>query len=254
VRLLIKLAAASSFSYDNSYYHKMQGFIYNIIRDTRYGVLHNKKTYKYFCFSNIFPIGDFHQGDKRNLLISSPDRVFLKIIEEKLLSFSESKTPIKIGEMIFYVEDVTPLEIKIKDNLNLITATPIIVRIPESKYEEYKIPIRFRKKRYAYWRPEHQVYPFIKQLEDNLVKKYKQFYKKDINIDGLLEDLKFIKSVSNKVVIDGIERIFIGSIWKFSFGFLNSKKKKLLKFGLDCGFGERNSLGFGFVNQVFNDE
>jgi len=32
------------------------------------------------------------------------------------------------------------------------------------------------------------------------------------------------------------------------FNNLSRDQRKLLEFGLDCGFGERNSLGFGFVN------
>lgn len=39
-----------------------------------------------------------------------------------------------------------------------------------------------------------------------------------------------------------------GSIWEFSFGYLDGEKREVLQFGLDAGFGELNSMGFGFMN------
>ena len=61
---------------------------------------------------------------------------------------------------------------------------------------------------------------------------------------------KFKKQVVNHVIINGKEQIIVGSIWEFWFSYLNKEQKKILKFGIDCGFGERNSLGFGFMNVV----
>lgn len=43
-----------------------------------------------------------------------------------------------------------------------------------------------------------------------------------------------------------------GSIWEFMFGYLNSGRRKIIQFGLDCGFGELNSMGFGFINTKMN--
>jgi CRISPR/Cas system endoribonuclease Cas6 (RAMP superfamily) len=43
---------------------------------------------------------------------------------------------------------------------------------------------------------------------------------------------------------------FSGSIWEFSFSHLDWKKREVLRFGLDAGFGEENSLGFGFMNKT----
>ncbi|MBU5688855.1 MAG: hypothetical protein KQA41_01340, partial [Candidatus Aenigmarchaeota archaeon] len=157
MRLLLKLKTKGSFKYDLSYYHKAQGFIYNLLKDTDYGILHDKKDYKYFCFSNIFPIGDIKDNETRNFLISSPDRVFIKILFDKLSDLSNKKNSINIGEMEFFIDSIDVVNIKLKKKFNLITATPIIIRIPENKYEIYNIPHNFRKKRYVYWRPEYQV-------------------------------------------------------------------------------------------------
>ncbi len=110
--------------------------------------------------------------------------------------------------------------------------------------------MEFRKKRYVYWRPKHKLIAFKRQLEDNMVKKYNMFYKKKETFDEILQEMNFVKLVHNRVIVDGIERLFVGSIWEFYFNYLNPKTKKLLEFAIDSGLGERNSLGFGFVNPV----
>lgn len=42
--------------------------------------------------------------------------------------------------------------------------------------------------------------------------------------------------------------IVIGSLWEL--GFSQYIDESLQIFVLDCGLGERNSLGFGFVNEL----
>ena len=42
------------------------------------------------------------------------------------------------------------------------------------------------------------------------------------------------------------EQIVIGTVWEF--GFEGWEDKKLIKFALDAGLGERNSMGFGSMN------
>lgn len=250
MRLLIELIATKSFSYDLKYYHKLQGFIYSLLKETPYSILHDLKTYKFFCFSNIFPLSEnnlIKAGEKKFLIISSPDKFFIKTLEKKL---NEIDKCIHIGEMEFEIHKIKKLEIKIKNNLRLISATPIIIRIPEKNYEKYNIPHKYRKKRYVYWRSIFTPEPFIKQLEENLIKKYKLFYKKDFEIDRIFEFLEFKRPVVSHVIISGKEQIFVGSIWEFWFSYLTKEQKEILKFGIDCGFGERNSLGFGFINVI----
>jgi CRISPR-associated endoribonuclease Cas6 len=257
MRLLIELEAAGNCLYDLGYYHKLQGVIYSLLKDTPYSILHNKKGYKFFCFSNIFPIpkkeqnGKIFEGERKKLLISSPDKLFIKFLEDKLQQKLEEKKEINIGDMSFRILKVKKFEIKLKKNIRLITATPIIIRIPERNYEKYKIPKQYRKKRYVFWRASYPFEAFVKQLEENLVKKYNEFYKTNLSIDeGIFEIFKYKKSVATRFILHGKEQMLVGSIWEFIFTYLTEKQKKLLEFGIDCGLGERNSLGFGFVNLV----
>jgi len=245
MRLLLKLKALGNFSYDTLYYSKLHGLIYNTIKP-HYPELHNKSGYKFFCFSNIFPIGDFKENDIRSLLISSPDKFFIKTLIENL------PEGINIGEMSFNIESrklITPF---LNKNSSIISATPIVIRIPEYMYDTYKIPEKYRKKRYVYWRPCYSFEAFVKQLEDNLIKKYNEFYKTDIEIERIFEMFKFLKPVVNHIMIDGKEQVSVGSLWEFTFSYIGKKQRKLLEFGIDCGFGERNSFGFGFMNIKFD--
>lgn len=250
MRLLLKLESTKNCIYDHKYFHKLQGFVYNLLKETDYKVLHDKKDYKFFCFSNIFPIGDIKEGDNRNLLISSPDKVLIKFLEEKLNEQINKQKTINIGEMQFNLKEISKINVKLKKSCRIISATPIVIRIPEKNYDEYQIPNEFRKKRYVYWRPEFCFEAFLKQLEENLFKKYNYFYKSEINPFPVFEQLKFKKQVCNHVIIEGKEYKIIGSIWEFNFNFLNPKQKKILEFGIECGLGERNSLGFGFINVI----
>jgi CRISPR-associated endoribonuclease Cas6 len=247
MRLLLELTSTKDCEYDLKYYHKLQGFIYSLLRDTPYSVLHDKKGYKFFCFSNIFPVpedGKIKRGDKKNLLISSPDKLFINFLEEKV----KERKEINIGEMQFELNNVKRLKVKLKKNFKIITATPIVIRIPEKNYEKYKIPMEFRKKRYVYWRSMYSFEVFVKQLEENLIKKYNEFYKTNFSIDRIFEIFKFRKEVAIPLIINGREQIVIGSTWSFRFTYLTKEQKKILEFGVDSGFGERNSLGFWFVN------
>jgi len=138
MRLLPEFTSTKGCEYDLRYYHKLQGFIYSLLRDTPYSVLHDKKGYKFFCFSNIFPVsedGKIKRGDKKKLLISSPDKLFIKFLEEA----AKGRKEINIGEMQFELNNIKNLNIRLRKNFELITATPVVIRIPEKNYEKYKI-------------------------------------------------------------------------------------------------------------------
>ncbi|MEM4324025.1 MAG: CRISPR-associated endoribonuclease Cas6, partial [Candidatus Nitrosocaldaceae archaeon] len=55
-----------------------------------------------------------------------------------------------------------------------------------------------------------------------------------------------------EIHVHGNKHIVIGTLWRFWFNLEQYERcsaiLKLLQFALDVGFGERNSLGFGFMN------
>lgn len=254
MRVLLRLEAVKDCEYDLKYFHKLQGFIYSLLKETEYRILHDKKEYKFFCFSNIFPVDietmSIKSGERKNLLISSPDNLFIKFLEDKLNELSNDNKLLNIGEMQFKLEAISLVKPKLMRSCRLISATPIVIRIPEKNYEKYVIPFKYMKKRYVYWRPRYSFEAFVRQLEENLIKKYNEFYKTNFEIERIFEMFKFIKPTVNHVIINGGEQMMVGSIWEFYFSYLSKEQKKILEFGIDCGFGERNSLGFGFMNVV----
>ena len=140
MRILIKLEAIKDCEYDLKYFHKLQGFFYKLLIGTEFESLHDKKGYKFFCFSNIFPIGNFKEGDGRNLILSSSSKIFILTIMKKLNELIKYDKIINIGEMQFKIKNFSPLNIKIDKNFRIASATPIIIRIPERNYEKYNIP------------------------------------------------------------------------------------------------------------------
>jgi CRISPR-associated endoribonuclease Cas6 len=138
MRLLIKLKAAKQFAYDLRYHHKLQGVIYKTIKETEYASLHDKKGYKFFCFSNIFPLSRdmiIREGEVKNILISSPDKFFIKMLRNKL----DSQKIVNIGEMQFEIQDISQLGVNLNKNTALISATPIIIRIPRKRLTARRI-------------------------------------------------------------------------------------------------------------------
>lgn len=259
MRLLINLEASKDCVYDLKYHSKLQGFIYNLMKNSPYEHLHNSKESKLFCFSNIFPAEDMKKGDKRNLVVSSPVRKLIKQIEGELVKIQGED--INIGEMSFILKSIKTLNPKIEKNCKLITGTPIVVRIPKKRFEEYGIN---SDKDYIYWDHNISLEPFMKQLEDDLLKKFIRFHGLDNNKAEKIRQEAFplfqmLKAkgkskgnnvVCNHLIIEGHEVKVLGSLWEFEFQNLTKQQQKILQVGLDTGFGERTSYGFGFMNLV----
>jgi CRISPR-associated endoribonuclease Cas6 len=230
----------------------VQGFIYNLLKGSRFEDLHDKDGYKFFCFSNIFPYSSMmKKGEKKYLLISSPSKEFIDYITDRLKEY-KNRSLIGIGNMKFLLKNIETIDYQIKrrsyrgETVRLITATPIIIRIPRLKYEKFYLNLRYPYK-YIYWRKEHPFELFIDQLESNLYKKYEEFTGTVLTREFIIDRLIFKKQVSLKLNIHGNEHIVIGTLWEFIF---YEPVSELVQFGLDCGFGERNSLGFGFMNLI----
>ncbi|MCW1296375.1 MAG: CRISPR-associated endoribonuclease Cas6 [Candidatus Parvarchaeota archaeon] len=245
MRILIELQALKDAIYDNKYHHKLQGAIYNLLKNTIFSNLHSKKGYKFFCFSNIFPFDDIKTGDIRRFLISSPNKELINAIKYQIES--DMERTINVGEMEFKVNDYKILKPKLGRSCSLITGTPIVMRIPRKNYKEYGMRSKYD---YTYWRPNHPFEAFINQITENLFKKYNEFHGTEAKEFPIFQQFLLKKSVCNHVVIEGKEIKIFGSLWQFIFDYLDNDQREILQFGLETGLGELNSLGFGFMNVV----
>jgi CRISPR-associated endoribonuclease Cas6 len=247
MRVLVELKALCDCVYDLRYHHKLQGFLYDLLKDSLYGDLHNRRGYKFFSFSNIFPSVDMRRGDVRHFLLSSPDAGLISVFRDRLDGLRSSGDRVNVGDMSFSVESVSVLEPKVGRSCVLAAGTPIVVRVPRANYARYGI-VPPRDYAYVFWRKQYPFEAFVRQLEDNLFKKYNRFYKADLEAFPLFEQFVFQKQVCNHIVINGREVKVFGSLWRFTFNYLYGERQKIMQFGLDAGFGELNSLGFGFTN------
>jgi CRISPR-associated endoribonuclease Cas6 len=263
MRLVIRLRSIENSPYKMQYHYQLQGFIYNLLRGSAYDQIHDKWGYKFFCFSNIFPALEFQENDVRTLIVSSPDSEFTKYLYERLQPSFGRGREIKVANMNFKIDSLEKLTVKLPDTTpnSLITGTPIIVRIPKEKYNEYDFEQREKKYDYVYWRSEHPFDLFITQLENNLLNKYDQYHRRQTDsiryvetqdhkdtLKGhqLFHSFKFKKQISTRVFMKGFDQVVIGTLWEFSFNA--DVNKDIIQFALDAGLGERNSLGFGFMN------
>ncbi len=235
MRLLLKLKAVNDFAYDYKYYHKLQGWLYSLLKNTFYKDLHDKKGEKYFCFSNIFPpprtqMDVIKENQIKNLLISSPNNNLIHVLWKKI----KKTNFLNIGEMHFLLENITKITTQINDNIIIDTKTPILLRTKNNQY----------------WNPKKgdDFAPFLLSLEENLRKKYEKFYGIKLKEEPFFENFKFIDSVVNHLILNKKEAKVYGSLWNFGFTSLTRTQKELLRFSFDAGFGERNSYGFGFVD------
>jgi CRISPR-associated endoribonuclease Cas6 len=249
MRLLVSLQTLENCAYDLKYHHKLQGFLYRLMEGTTYQGLHDHKGYKFFCFSNLFPPRDARTGETRRLIIASPNSNLIKVLEDRLAKVDEAH----IGDGAFRIIEMRELNPRVKEGCVLATGTPIVVRIPKERYVEYGI-VPEKPYTYVYWRKQHSFAAFVKQLEDNLKKKYKEYHEDEPTSEPVFEQFVFEKQVCNHIIIDGREVKVFGSNWEFAFNYLSKEQQKILQFGLDCGFGELNSMGFGFMNKKMENE
>lgn len=249
MRLLLNLKCIDSTQrQETDNHYQSQSFIYSLLENSRqFSNLHNKRGYKFFCFSNIFaPAGiKDNDTDKRYVLISSPSKDFIKHIEEMLTRRKESKDPIKIGNMQLMINDMRTLETELRLPFTLITGTPIVMRISRERYQKYEIETKCPYD-YVYWKKEYPLEMFTQQLEENLRAKYTEFTDNELLYGPIIRKLVFRKQISTRIYLHDTEQIVIGSLREFSFDV--DSNTDLLQFGLDCGLGERNSMGFGFMN------
>lgn len=252
MRILVPLSARADTAYDNAYHHKLRGRMWQALADTEYDELHDTGEPPGFVMSNPFPPRDMREGDERTLIVASHDEGLLANIAADLLEDRE----LNIGEMPFRVEDVRPLDVDVGEpgtQGTLETGTGLLVRIPPWQCEKYDINHPGGDTA-VFWQPEYTTKPLIEQLEANLDKKHRLFMPDYLpgpnEVEGnLFDGYELLKTFAVPVTVtEGQEMTYVLSKWKFSYTVRDDHHRRHLNLALDCGLGERNSLGLGFMN------
>lgn len=206
--------------------YTVQGFIYSILaKDLLFSDFHNQMGFKFFNFSNIFPVSDFEKNSLKKLIISSPNDDLIKALYNQLKN-RES----------FYLKNYKMEILKVellrgKYCSKFITSTPIVL------FEDNK------SNRYYSFKQNPDFNFFFERLKDNAVKKYNAFYDCDFSLDSeLFTNFEFGREVSIRLVKNNNKFIIIGSLWKNLEFNLTSHNKDFYRFLFENGLGEKNSL------------
>lgn len=246
------LSARADAAYDNAYHHKLRGRIWRALEGTEHDSVHSTDEPPGFVMSNPFPPGEMAEGDERKLLIASHDEKLLATVAADLLDDRE----LNIGEMPFHVDRITSIETDVGEpgtTGTIETGTGVLVRIPSHRCDEYGIDHPGGDTS-VFWRPEHTMEPFLTQIEANLDRKHGLFAGDGLpgptDRDGeLFDEYELIKTFAVPVTVTtGETMTYVLSKWKFSYTIRDDNHRRHLNLALDCGLGERNSLGLGFVN------
>jgi CRISPR-associated endoribonuclease Cas6 len=230
IELELETEAFTTIPYNHQYY--LASALYNKIHSSNpeyANRLHNYQKFKFFTFSllqikkRIIKREGIETIDgKVNLYISSPSTEFL----ENFISGLLEDGVLNVGDTEFFVKKAKILPVPEKFEV-LKTLSPIYLKTLVDTEKGKKV---------------YDLLPnnskFYENLKKNLKRKYEIFYNKKCDLDFEFEVLKFkpkrmrIKNTYHRCS----EMVF--RIWG---------DYELIKFGYDCGFGEKNSMGFGMV-------
>ncbi|MFB6079069.1 MAG: CRISPR-associated endoribonuclease Cas6, partial [Halarchaeum sp.] len=252
MRLLVDLRARRDAAYDNAHHRKIQGRIWEALDGTDYDERHGSDEPPGFCYSLAFPPREMREGDTRHLLVASPEEPLLAHVAESLQSDRE----LNLGDMPFTVEDVRALAPDVGEpgtRGTLESGTGVLVRIPPWQREEYGIEGDHGDSA-TFWRPEHAMEPFREQVENNLDRKHGLFAPdylsgpSDVQSD-LFDGYDLLKTYALPVDVTADQRMtYVLSKWKLDYTVRDDDHRRHLNLALDTGIGERNALGFGFLN------
>ncbi len=220
--------------------YSFQSAIYSSLLNTNFKEYHNKYGFKYFCFSDFFPPGNLILNYNKSIIISSPNSELIKTIYENL----EKTRYIYLSNSVLEIKDIRIIRIRNLPN-TFITGSPIVL------YENNK------QNKYFSFRDGGEVKYFLDRIKENALKKFKQYYNLDnFSFDEeIFDEIIFKDEVAVNVYKGGNTLLFIGSIWK-KLHKVNIKPKytKFYRFIMESGIGEKNSLGFGFLNPLWSDK
>ena len=208
--------------------------------------LHNQgyklgnRTFKLFTFSQLFPEVKTTNRDtltmKGNvtLFISSPKDEFILHLAKGLFS----QTYVNISDQVFLIESVETLaEPEFESHVKFICLSPVVTctaTLIDNKAHTVSCTPGTEK--------------YSENVRNNLLRKHQLLYNKlpndmSFQLDFTHEDLE--RHSKGKLI-----QYRNSYIKAFSTPFTVTGSKELIRVGYQCGFGEKNSAGFGMVKAV----
>lgn len=220
------------------YPYYLASALYSKIRRSDFelgSAIHDKMKYKQFTFSwlNVPNRTVLRQGIKivdghASFQVSSPSSEILKGFVEGLLS----ETEIRLGKAIFEVEKVCIQPAKeLHEAETFRCLSPILVRT-----------IKEIDGKRTVWDLDPQEPKFLTNLQNNLVKKYNDYYGEQVTGRFDVEGFENVRRTRIRIK-DTYNRAYF-------MEFRVQGDPELITFAYDAGLGERNSMGFGMLETV----
>lgn len=207
---------------------------YSMSQDTVLKALHKEsKVFKNYCFGGFYsPLKEktYKKGSTYEFRIRSLDEEFINKLQILLRE--------NINNPNLQVIQTSKKELKQFFITEIYSATPVIVSLPRQKGEKQ-----------MFWTIKDDIFVLQKQLQDNLLKKYKSFYGEDLEPNGNFIQLFEIKNQKPQSIYftKGKNQIrLFGNKFKVIVNE-DEVSQKLAFIALSCGLGERQSYGGGFI-------
>lgn len=263
MRLIISTRSNLDAAHSTEWGYKLRGRVYEALDGTEYDYVHERDEPPGFVTSCPRPFGDVREGERRFIMLASPDETMLEVIRDNL----EDDPVLNIGEWSLDIEYIHSRRFDVGDPGSrnaLETVTGVLVSFPSYRIEEYGIDRHLTDEQIesgqrCYWRPKFGMGLFINAIEANLDRKHRLFKPDHLpgpsDVPGQLfdsfkpikQDVTFVTPVR---LTENVEHTLVLSKWRLGYEVRDQDHRRHLNLALDCGIGERNPLGLGFVERV----
>ncbi|MHB1492792.1 MAG: CRISPR-associated endoribonuclease Cas6 [Thermoplasmataceae archaeon] len=197
---------------------------------------HDAKGFKFFSFSDFFPSGDLPKGGKKSIMFSSPDQEIVLNVKKGL----ERSKILYLKDSVLNVTHMELYAISSKHN-TFISGSPVVL------YKDNDKNLYF-----SFGKGGNFEF-FMNRIKENAEKKYRQFTGMDSFSlsEPIFDSFQLRKEVAVRLSKSGKDFIMIGTVWKIlKKERISHEKLDFYRFIADTGIGEKNSLGFGFLNPL----
>jgi CRISPR-associated endoribonuclease Cas6 len=209
--------------------YNIQGMIYEALGDSKFGEIHDEPKFKYFTYSDFF----YDRHGNGTLIVSSPDPRIIDII----VDWVKDCNSICLGPREYEIRKIKVIKPRLHHEFK--SGSPVVLYLDSDTGE------------YFSFRKHGDISFFLDRLKDNALKKYEFFTGIQLDFQSpLFDEVELRRELAVPVNIRGTELVFIGSMWNSLVKSDIGDFEHFYRFLMDTGLGEKNSLGFGFINPI----
>lgn len=203
----------------------------SFLKDTRMKRMHRSKEYVPYCFSGFYPIerkGVYQAGNIYTVTFRTLSSEFLDFAKRVLKDAMNEKMKALLVEV---------KNVKLHPLQKVYALTPIIFKVYEKDGHS------------GYPRSFISLEEYEGMLQNNLIEKYKFFFRENIPVDELLYTTISFKS-QKPIAFKEKGITLLGDKLELEVS-ANPEAQKVMQLALATGVGHNNSRGAGFMNYQF---